>query len=413
MNLYEYCLKKGLLDVIEAWDDDTPMEQVALRSHKKRQLKCPTCGTIKKQNLGSIVNLPKFKFHCVKCNSFGKWCEENNSEWLEHWDYEKNKISPYEIDLCTGKGMYFKCERGIHESEITRIADITHNGFTYRCRKCGSFGQWCVDNNLLDLLDRWDDEKNKCDAYSVPFSSAKKWYFKCPRGIHESESRILGNVIKQEGSRRCHQCSSFAQTIIDKYGEDYFKGIWSEKNTKNPYHLSRRCETKVWLNCTENPEHPPFYMNCSNYNKGERCPVCRVVNTTSRLQNKVMKYISSNYNYTLLHENHCTLSPLNPFTGYCLRYDNEILELKIIIEVMGIQHYKITNFAQKAAEAKNMNPEEYFKYSQFVDEFKKQFVLENGYFYLDIPYWTEETEEYKELIDNAIRKQIEYLQTNP
>ena len=96
-----------------------------------------------------------------------------------------------------------------------------------------------------------------------------------------------------------------------------------------------------------------------------------------------------------------------------LRYDNEIVELKIIIEVMGIQHYKISNFTKKNAERRGMTLEEYFKYRQWIDEFKRQFVLDNGYFYLAIPYWTEETEEYKELIDNAIQEQIIKLQTTP
>ena len=38
-----------------------------------------------------------------------------------------------------------------------------------------------------------------------------------------------------------------------------------------------------------------------------------------------------------------------------------------------------------------------------IDEFKKQFALNNGYFYLDIPYWTDnDNEDWKRLIDNKI-----------
>ncbi len=415
MNLYDLCINKGFLDVIEAWDDDIPMNEVTTKSHKKYRLKCPKCGTIKMQNLAHAVNSPNFKFRCVYCNSFGKWCEKNDAKWLEQWDYDKNDISPYEISVRDGHKYYFKCDRGLHESELTRIADITEKGFEfkYKCRKCNSFAQWCIDNNEVDLLLRWDEDRNKVSAWDVSYSSGKKYYFKCPKGIHESDAKILSNVLKQDGSRKCSYCNSFGQAIIDCFDEEYLDELWSSKNKMSPFDYSRRTEKKVWLNCVENKEHLAFMMSCANYMKGERCPVCRVKNNTSRLQNKVMDYINGKNEYTLVHEEKCSLNPKNPTTNMPLRYDNEIVELKIIIEVMGIQHYKVSNLYKKSAEKQGMSLEEYFKYRQWLDEYKKQFVLANGYFYLAIPYWTEETDEYKELIDNAIQTQIMKLQTSP
>ena len=415
MNLYDLCINKGFLDVIEAWDDDTPMNEVNTKSHKKYRLKCPKCGTIKMQNLAHTTNSPNFKFRCVRCNSFGKWCEENNLEWLQYWDYEKNDISPYEINFSDGHKYYFKCSKRLHESELTRVADITNKGyeFKYKCRRCNSFAQWCIDHNEVDLLSRWDSEKNKVSAWDVTYSSSKKYYFTCSRGLHESEAKILSNVIKQEGSKKCTQCNSFKQILIDRFGSDYFQDIWSDKNTINPLKISRRNKRKVWLNCIIDKTHPPFLMSCANYVKGERCPICSVKNNTSRLQNKVMNYINENYDYTLVHENKCSLKPVNPKTNNTLRYDNEIVELKIIIEVMGIQHYNSSYFAGLCGAKHGMTTKEYFEYSQWLDEYKKQFVLANGYFYLAVPYWTEETEEYKTLIDNAIDEQINKLQIAP
>ena len=415
MNLYDLCINKGFFDVVEAWDDDVPMNEVSPRSHKKYKLKCPKCGTVKMQNLAHAVNSPNFKFRCVRCNSFGKWCEENDVDWLKYWDYDKNNMSPYDINRSDGHKYYFKCSRGLHESEKTRIADITNKALylKYRCRCCNSFAQWCVDNNELDLLSRWDEEKNGISAWSVPYSSGKKYYFKCPRGIHQSDAKILSNVLKQDGSKKCSYCNSFGQILIDRFGEDYLNKVWNDKNNTSPFNYSRRTDKKVWLNCAENKNHPPFMMSCANYIKGERCPICRVENTTSRLQHKVMNYINEKKEYTLVHEERCSLNPINPQTNMPLRYDNEIIELKIIIEVMGVQHYKPSNFFKNGAEKQRMTIEEYFKYRQWIDEFKKQFVIDNGYFYLAIPYWTEETEEYKELIDNAIQTQIIKLQTTP
>ena len=65
MNLYDLCINKGFFDVVAAWDDDTPMNEVSPQSHKKYKLKCPKCGTVKMQNLAHAVNSPNFKFRCV------------------------------------------------------------------------------------------------------------------------------------------------------------------------------------------------------------------------------------------------------------------------------------------------------------------------------------------------------------
>lgn len=413
MNLYDYCVKKGRMDLVETWNDPTPMENVALWSHKKYRLKCPVCGTERDQYLGGIVNRPDTKLQCVYCNSFGVWCETNNSEWLPLWDDEKNNISPFEINKCVGTSYYFKCARGLHESRLVRIADITFDKMKYQCCLCNSFAQWCIDHNRQDLVDRWDFDKNKKTPDQVSYSSGKKYYFKCPKGLHDSEAKALCNVIKQEGSQKCQGCNSFAQVLIDRFGQDYFDSIWSDKNALNPFKISQKCDHKVWINCCDNKDHPPFLMACHNYSKGERCPICSNESITSKLQNKVAKYINENYSYTLLHEAKCTLKPVNPQTNATLRYDNEIKELKIIIEVMGVQHYKISNLHRKNAERRGMTLEEYFEYSQWLDEFKKQFALNSGFYYLAVPYWTEETEEYKSLIDNAIREQVLKLQTNP
>jgi hypothetical protein len=33
--------------------------------------------------------------------------------------------------------------------------------------------------------------------------------------------------------------------------------------------------------------------------------------------------------------------------------------------------------------------------------YKKDYAISHGYMFLEIPYWTEKTEEYKTIIDNA------------
>ena len=83
---------------------------------------------------------------------------------------------------------------------------------------------------------------------------------------------------------------------------------------------------------------------------------------------------------------------------------NEIIDYKLIIEVHGIQHYEITNFAKMSAKKFNTTPEYELEYLQWKDNYKKQYALDNGYYYLEIPYLAEKDNSYKELIDNKIKE---------
>ena len=87
-------------------------------------------------------------------------------------------------------------------------------------------------------------------------------------------------------------------------------------------------------------------------------------------------------------------------------FDNEIKELKLIIEVHGAQHYKTCTWDKKIAKHNNTTQEEVFKKRQFYDEYKKIFALSNGYFYLVVPYWSEKDESYKNIIYDKINQII-------
>jgi len=179
--------------------------------------------------------------------------------------------------------------------------------------------------------------------------------------------------------------------------------FWSDKNLKSPYEYLPNSNKKVYWNCSK---HGEFYSKiCDTIKRKEICIDCCNEYNNSKLQRLVSEYIHNKYSdYQLLHEQYCTLSPINPKTGYHLYYDNEILDLKLIIEVHGIQHYQITNFAKMHARKYDITPDEALKLSQERDLFKKNYVLKNNYFYLEIPYWTENNSYYKELIDNKIQE---------
>ena len=108
----------------------------------------------------------------------------------------------------------------------------------------------------------------------------------------------------------------------------------------------------------------------------------------SKLQEKVRKYITNKYHYDIVHEYACDLKPINSKTNYVLPYDNQITMdngRKIIIEVMGIQHYQVTGYIKSEAEKHNTTPEDELRYLQWRDEYKKQYAISHGYGYIANP----------------------------
>lgn len=409
--------------------------------------------------------------------SFYDWCvETDNIYLLDLWDYELNNVKPNDIGFGVDKRCYFKCPKGIHESELYTISNITgdkHQKVT--CRKCSSFGQWCVDNNHLDLLDRWDYELNSINPFEVGHRSQKGYYFKCPNNnpLHPSEKKCISNVVSQEGSRRCIACESFAQWGIDNIDKDFLNKYWSSKNTINSFTITFSSTTKVWIKCQEKDYHDDYQIMACNFVRGERCPYCAMKKVNyfdslgynlpisvnrwsdknekspfeygcysnkdvwfkclvhgeykqkiseftkkeglckfcmhdeniSKYQRKTQDYLTKVLKYNVKHEYDCTITPLNPLTKCKLPFDNEIEELKLIIEVHGKQHYEIDSLTILSTYGSGKTPQEELAYQQWKDEYKKDYAIKNGYEYLELPYYAfNETNDYKTLIDNKINK---------
>ena len=339
--------------------------------------------------------------------SFKDWCLENNQLYLlDLWDCDLNLLKPEEYGVSSAKKCWFKCPRGIHESEVTTLNNITGDKkYIVKCRKCNSFAQWCLDNNQKELLDHWDSNLNTKDPFEISRTSRNKYWFKCINNIksHKSEEKLIANLTRQSGSRRCIQCDSFGEWAKNTIGEDFELKYWSEKNTKSPMEYSYRTDKKIWIKC-ENTYHDDYSISCANYVYGKRCPECGFVARKSKLENKVINYLDE-LGYNNLREGKCTLKPINPLTGKCLYYDNQIVELNLIIEVNGQQHYYPNYFTKMVAISKGSTIEKEFKDQNYRDEYKKKYALENGYNYLIIPYNADDNNEtYKQLIDNKINE---------
>lgn len=284
-----------------------------------------------------------------------------------------------------------------------------------------SFEQWCIENNRQDVLDRWDYNLNNCKPDEINHGTNVKYYFKCNKDIHESELKYIKSFTMQnKNSINCKACNSFAQYLIDTYGDSALDLYWSNKNTVSPWDISKCSTIKIYIKCKKNQIHDDYLISCQNFLKGHRCKNCSDEMTESLLQNKIRLYL--NYlGFNILHESNCTLNPINTIEHISikvkgiLRYDNEIIlsnEKHIFIEVNGVQHYKITGFHRKQSKSYNTTSEYELEYQKAKDEYKKQYVLERGHYFLEIPYYTDNKEEtWKKLIDEKIQEiqELDYI----
>ena len=199
---------------------------------------------------------------------------------------------------------------------------------------------------------------------------------------------------------------SFNDWCKENINEGYIKKYWNtELNTVNPCEIAYASNQDIYINCM-NIEHGWYKTTCDRFTlREQRCPKCAQGQDESRLQEKVRLYIANRYNlFNLKHEFECSIAPINPKTNRHFRYDNCIENLKLIIEVHGLQHYKITSWAIQVANNKGITPEDELKYQQWKDQYKKQYALDHGYHYLEIPYTAERDDKYKILIDNKIKE---------
>lgn len=137
-----------------------------------------------------------------------------------------------------------------------------------------SFKEWCVNNHRLDLLEIWDYELNVFSPNEIIKADETEIYLKCPRNLHESKI-YLSKKITKNTKACCAACNSIGQYIIDTDGEDYLLKIWSDKNTKSPFKISKLSQNeRIWLRCLSDEKHEDYNLTAKNYLKNHNCPIC-------------------------------------------------------------------------------------------------------------------------------------------
>lgn len=274
------------------------------------------------------------------------------------------------------KGYIYTKQRDEFYVKVEDLQETSHVKIHVGCDICGK------ENHVAyrDYLNRKTNEYlcSNCALYTYGINTRKRKHIK--------NGNSLGNWCVEN---------------IDKNFIDIY---WSDKNAKSPFEIAKGCDDVIFIKCPNG--HANYQTTAYRYVfRTHFCPECVRLRDESFLQEKVRLYLEEIFGKNdIVHEYKCTICPVNPKTNQKLPFDNEVISQKLIVEVMGLQHYKATSWTNSLAKKYNVTPSEIIEYQQEKDLYKKNYALSHGYYYLDIPYWTEKDDKYKELIDNKLRE---------
>jgi hypothetical protein len=147
--------------------------------------------------------------------------------------------------------------------------EIIAKGLLTRLKNGKSFEQWCIENNKQDLLDRWDYELNDCKPSEMSYATKRKYYLKCPKGIHKSELKNIKNFTSGHiGSFNCIKCNSFEQWCIENNRQDVLDRWDYDLNDCLPDEIDHgSSKIKYYFKCPRNL-HKSELKNISNFTVG-------------------------------------------------------------------------------------------------------------------------------------------------
>lgn len=315
---------------------------------------CPYCANIKLCN----------KQTCMLCFNKSFASHPRNTHWSA-----KNPENTRNLFSFSHKKYWFSCDNCPHEF----IISLDHINKGRWCPYCSN-RKLCDDESCEMCFNKsfashfrsihWST-KNIQPARMVFKNAVKKYWFFCDRCLHEFDTRPHDIIGHNQWCRYCANqdlCSNeFCAICWDKSFETYHRSVnWDfDKNYPiTPRDVLLQSNKKFWFTCDKKHK---FASIISNIIKDRWCPICK-----HKTQEKLLEWLRCRYpDYTIISEatfDWCTWEP----TGKKCRYDFYIVELELLIELDGPQHFQqISNW---------QCPEK----TQEKDIFKMNKAVENG-----------------------------------
>lgn len=119
-----------------------------------------------------------------------------------------------------------------------------------------NFKEYCEQKGFMDILDRWDYDLNNENPSEVSYKTHKKYWIKCPRGIHKSSLKALNSLGKGNVTRiPCIKCESIAQYILDNYNKEYLELLQLLNPELDFWVLSKGSKQVIHFQCFEKAYH--------------------------------------------------------------------------------------------------------------------------------------------------------------
>lgn len=257
-----------------------------------------------------------------------------------------------------------------------------------------------VSGDCLTIKSKIEIYCSRCqNTFISSYSSIKNSNDTCRKHFPRKEKIIKEKIVKLK-KEKINKKITFENNFSEDHPE--LEKEWDYgKNGDIIIGYGKHSKKKHWWKCSScGYEWETSLRNRIVFNTG--CRMCSYKKKDSEIQKEVYSFLQT-LSYKILREDQCTLIVLNPKTNRRMFYDNELYEIKLIIEVHGHQHYDPNNGIHRfEAKRKSITCNDAFLEMKFRDEYKKSFCLDNGYNYLEIPYSDVENGTYKEKIINKI-----------
>lgn len=413
-SFYTWCIQNNKQYLIDAWcESNGDIQMISKGSGKHCLFSFDKTMPPVSESLCSITGNrnvdPREKFE----NTLGYYMINTYGEdsIQKYWSNLNDK-TPFDYSKCSTSQVFFKCSNNNHDDYLQKICNFVNSN--HNCPYCASkrvcsqdsFAQYHIDNTDSDFLDKYWAKSNIINPYEILPQSNKKITIQCQNKDYHQYQITAAGFTNGDRCPYCRKTWTKAVHPNDSLGALFpqILNIWSDKNEKSPYEYRPYSKQYVWIKC-HNGIHEDKYKKVSDITAKDafECSECYAIQNGSKLQRKVTRYVES-LGYTLKHEHNCNIVCPNPATKHNLPYDNEIVELKAIIEVHGRQHYETSGLHYSQAKYKNITPDEEFEYRKGLDKMKKEYAINNGYYYIEIPYWSDDKDEtYKRILDEEIQ----------
>jgi len=240
----------------------------------------------------------------------------------------------------------------------------------------------CVATKFPDLILEWHPILNgDLSPYNLTCGSNEDILWICKYNPkHMWQAKIYNRTNGNTGCPYCsHNLPSEDYNLL-LINPDLCKEWNHEKNIKNPDEYTPNSGERVWWTCKEEGCNHEWFSKITHRNDGSGCPEC-----LNGWGEKQLKVVLDKYNINSMQQfrfEDCRDKYTLPFDVATFA-DEEKIQLRIIIEYDGEQHFKPVNFggvSQKIVEEK-------FAKTKYHDLIKNNYCIRNNIPLLRIPYW--------------------------